>query len=52
MQLHDLIWELDRGDAVEDIAVSIQRPPNDIRAKMRELGLKEKDPGASRAAKK
>jgi hypothetical protein len=52
MQLHDLIWELNSGDAVEETAVSIQRPPSDIRAKMRELGLKEKDPGAPRAAQK
>ena len=38
MQLHDLIWELNRGDTVEEIGVSSQRPPSDIRAKMRELG--------------
>jgi hypothetical protein len=42
MQIHDLIWELNRGDTVEEIAVSIQRPPSDIRAKMSELRLKEK----------
>jgi hypothetical protein len=47
MQLHDLIWELNRGDTVEEIAVS-----SDIRGKMEELGLKEKKPASVRVAKK
>jgi hypothetical protein len=52
MQIHDLIWELNRGDAVEEIAVSIQRPPSDIRDKMQELGLKGEGAGHKTRGKK
>ena len=42
IDIHDLKWGLAKGRSVERIAVEVQYPPDEVRAKMRELGLKPK----------
>ena len=48
--LYSLLYQYEEGDNIQDIATSLQRNPDEVEAKIKELGLNKMTPSQLKEA--